>query len=105
MPTTELLELSPPILLALALNLVGYALRQSPVPNWLIPFLLMLIGAGTAPFLFTGPGTMAQRILQGLVLGGFAVGLNQAWRQATQGRSADTGQMPADKPVLPPGPS
>jgi hypothetical protein len=106
----DLLQLSPPLLLALALNLIGYALRASPIPNWTIPFLLMSAGGVAGPYILAdGDALLAERVLRGVVLGGFAVGLNQAWRQLTQGRGdAPTGNAtkspPPTPPTQPPGP-
>lgn len=47
----EILELSPPVALALGLVLLGAFLKRSPFPNWAIPLGLCAIGAAVFPFI------------------------------------------------------
>ena len=48
----ELLELSPPVALALVLIGIGVCLKRAPkCPNWLIPICLCVIGATVFPFI------------------------------------------------------
>lgn len=79
----ELLQLSPPIALALLLNLVGIALKKSPIANWLIPPALILLGASVFPFIsdysklsFECRNPMMLNAIYGGTIGGLAVGLH-----------------------------
>jgi hypothetical protein len=55
MPDLDLIEnvtqLSPPALLAVALYGLGFVLKKSPMPDWLIPFVLPCVGAVLFPFI------------------------------------------------------
>lgn len=85
---TEILQASPPIALAVALNLLGLALKKSPIADWLIPLLLPAIGAGVYPFIaeagkinFECKNPMLLMGVYGFAIGAGSVGLNQMLRQ------------------------
>ena len=87
---SQLSELSPPILLALALNLLGSFLKKSPIQDWLIPFVLIGVGAAVYPVIaevgkvsFAVASPTAFNAVIGAVIGGASVGINQAFRQFT----------------------
>lgn len=79
-------QLSPPVLLMLFLNLVGFGLTKTPViDNKWIPILLFLLGGFLYPFI--GIVEASQRhptvhlAIIGSIIGGAAVGTNQVFRQ------------------------
>lgn len=85
---TELLQASPPVALAIALNFLGLGLKKSPVANWLIPLLLPAVGAAVYPFIadagkinFECRNPMALMAVYGFAIGSASVGLNQMLRQ------------------------
>lgn len=93
---TELLQSSPPIALALALNAVGLALKRSPIACWLIPFILPILGAAAYPFI-AEPGKVNFECrnpdlllaIYGFVIGSGSVGINQMLRQFLDRRNED----------------
>jgi prepilin signal peptidase PulO-like enzyme (type II secretory pathway) len=94
---TTLLQSSPPIALAIGLNLLGLALKTSPIKNWLIPILLPVMGAAVYPFIseqgainFQVKNPDALQAVYGFVIGAGSVGLNQMLRQFT-GRKDENG--------------
>ena len=89
----DLLQLSPPIALALALNLVGMALKKSPVANWLIPWALIALGAIVFPWIsdyskinFQCRNPMVLNSIYGATIGGLAVGLHGGIRSFLEQR-------------------
>ena len=83
---SDILEYSPPVALAIALNLLGLALKKSPVANWLIPLLLPFIGMGVYPFIslpmhYQVPNPTVLMAVYGFCIGAGSVGLNQAIKQ------------------------
>ena len=75
------------ILLAVCLWLVGVFLKKTPrVPDWLIPWLLLVIGV-TGAVALQGPG-MAN-VLQGILAAGLAVFADQLFKQ-TKNRESET---------------
>ena len=88
MDVVDFSQLSPPIALALALNLLGLGLKRSPAPSWLIPMILPLLGGAAYPFIAeTGKVSFECRnpdvllVIYGVVIGAGSVGLNQAVKQ------------------------
>ncbi len=84
----QLLELSPPVVLALALNCIGWGLKKSPLAGWLLPLALMALGGAAYPFVaevgkvsFAVRNPAAFNVVIGIAIGGLSVGLNQAFRQ------------------------
>ena len=80
----DLLQVSPPIALALALNLVGMAMKKSPLANWLIPWTLIALGAIVFPWIsdyskinFQCRNPMVLNSIYGATIGGLAVGLHE----------------------------
>lgn len=98
-----IMHMSPPVLLSLALNAVGIFLKKSPIPDWLIPFALIAIGAITYP-LIADTGDVNPKVhnpviylaVIGSLIGGASVGANQALRQFL-GRNDDK-NPPANTP-------
>lgn len=84
----QALQLSPPFALALGLNLVGLFMKKSPIPNWTIPLSLIIMGAGSYPFI-AEPGKVNYECknpdilnaIYGACIGGLSVGMNQVFRQ------------------------
>ncbi len=84
----NLTELSPPLALAFALNVIGYLLKQSPIPNWLIPLILLTLGGAAYPFIaeagkisYHVNNPMVFNVIIGLCIGGASTGLHQVFRQ------------------------
>lgn len=84
----ELLDVSPPILLATVLNVVGYWLKKSPIKDWYIPFILVLLGMVAYPFICDPGLRIGKMVVQGAGIGGLAVFFNQGFRQF-MARNAD----------------
>ena len=84
-----LFQIAPPAVLLLALNVVGLALKKSPVPDWLIVWVLPAIGAAVYPHIADWTGVMSYTVkhpivlnaLYGVAIGGGAVWGNQLFRQ------------------------
>jgi len=45
----QIFELSAPALMVVLLVLLGWTIKGSPVPNWLIPWILVLVGTFVFP--------------------------------------------------------
>lgn len=82
----QLFSLSPRIVIVLVLCVIGYWMKRSPVPNWTIPWTLMVLGGVgftvmadikdddyTAKFITYNAGL-------GMLLGASSVGLHSAVR-------------------------
>ena len=88
---TDILKLSPPLLLVVALGCLGKVIKCIPkVPNWIIPIVLPIVGAilyrsiGTAfplPWIAEVHSPGVVYAVMGFVLGSAAVGFHQAWQQ------------------------
>ena len=79
-------KLSPPVLLMLFLNLVGYGLNKNPyVENKFIPVILFILGGILYPFIGILDATQRHPHVHlgiiGMIIGGAAVGANQILRQ------------------------
>lgn len=81
-------QLSPPAALAAALWVVGNAIKKSRFENWLIPFVLPLLGALAFPFIaetanvnYQVRSPMLFNGLIGMAIGGAATGLDQMFGQ------------------------
>lgn len=92
MPDLDLIEnvtqLSPPALLAVALYGLGFVLKKSPMPDWLIPFVLPCVGAIVFPFIadvsevnFNVKSPAAFQAVIGFCIGGASVAMNEAGKQ------------------------
>lgn len=85
----NILKMSPPFLLALVLTGFGKVLKATPrIPDWSIPYILPIIGAVIYPWVADAAMLTAKvshptvlNALYGVGIGGWAVGLNQAFRQ------------------------
>lgn len=84
----KLTELSPPVLLALALYLFGRFLKRSPVADWMIPFILIAAGAAVNPLVaevgkvsYNVQSPVAFNALIGACIGGLAVAGHQGAKQ------------------------
>lgn len=96
----NLTQLSPPVALATALWVVGNALKRSRVENWLIPFILPLLGALAYPFIadmskvsYEVHSPMLFNALIGLAIGGTATAMDQAawqWLSRTKNTEGQT---------------
>lgn len=67
--------------IALVCNGLGFALNQSPAPNWVIPFALPIAGAIAGCGL---DGLSGHAAIKGLIAGFSAVGMNQALRNGKE---------------------
>ena len=84
-----LFQLAPPLVLMLALNVVGLAVKKSPIPSWLIVWILPAIGAALYPHIADWTGAPSYDVqhpavlnaLYGVAIGGAAVWGNQLFRQ------------------------
>lgn len=93
----DILQASPPVALAVGLNVLGYILKKSPVANWMIPIILSLLGALVFPYIsdvgkinFQCRQPMVLLGVYGFCIGAGSVGLNQMARQFL-GRKNDAG--------------
>ena len=84
----QITQLSPPVALAAALWFLGAFLKRSPVPDWLIPFLLPLVGAIAFPLIadvsevnFNVKSPAAFQAVIGFCIGGASVAMNEAGKQ------------------------
>jgi uncharacterized membrane protein YqaE (UPF0057 family) len=88
---TDIDKISTPVLLALFLNIVGVFLKQSFINNKWIPLALLMLGGIVNVFLGLAPiGINHPKIyllVQGVCIGGLAIGLNQAFRQLTKDKN------------------
>ena len=87
----EILKLSPPLLLIVALGCFGKVIKNIPkVPNWLIPVILPFAGAAT--YSLIGPAYPLPWIAKvqypfvvygmiGFICGSTTVGFHQVWSQ------------------------
>lgn len=96
---TDLLQSSPPVALALALNVVGLALKKAPVPNWIIPLVLPVLGALLYPFIaeagkvnFECRNPDVLLGVHGAMIGAGSVGINQMLRQFLGRKEAEEEQ-------------
>jgi len=71
------------IIIAAALYVVGIFLKKAPfMPDWLIPFILTVLGVAAAGFSMSG-GFTVENILQGVFAAGAAVLTNQLQKQGS----------------------
>jgi hypothetical protein len=96
--SADISTLSPPVLLALVLNGIGLFLKRSPINDWLIPFILIALGAIIYPFIAdvaeVAEGTRnatAYRVVVGAAIGVVSVGAHATIKQFL-GRKNGTGQ-------------
>jgi len=98
MPDLDLVEnltqLSPPMALAVALWFFGYGLKRSPMPDWLIPFVLPCVGAALFPFIaetasvsYSVKSPALFNAIIGFCIGGAAVTMNEAVKQFANRKS------------------
>lgn len=97
-----LFQLAPPVVLLLALNVLGLAIKKSPVPDWLIVWILPAVGAALYPHIADWTGSTPYSVkhpivlnaLYGVAIGGCAVWGNQLLRETLgafkKGKSDDT---------------
>jgi hypothetical protein len=93
-----LLEASPPLILALAINLLLYALKRTPwPPDWALPMIAMAVGALVYPFIAdiakqvpTVKSPLVYNIVLGSAIGGMSVALNQQFRQILGLKTSNT---------------
>lgn len=79
----QLTTQSPKAALAFALCFIGFFLKKSPLPNWVIPILLMVSGGVAYPFIAAAQNIdytsalITTNVIIGITLGGASVGLHQ----------------------------
>jgi hypothetical protein len=85
---SDVATLSPPLLLAVVLNGVGIFLKRSPLKDWMIPFILITLGAVIYPFIADvteiHKGTrnaVAYRVVVGSAIGVISVGVHSTLKQ------------------------
>lgn len=103
----QLLELSPPVLLALCLSLSGVFLKKSRVQNWLIPWMLMSVGALIFPFIadvatkeIHSRNPIFYHAVIGAAIGGLSVGAHQAISQLSEFLTAKKNGLPKGDTAL-----
>lgn len=82
-------KMSPPVALMVGLNAVMYYMRRTPkIPNWMVPWLIMLLGAITYPaithrqeMIFTVPYPIVAQAITGLLIGFAAIGSHRLFEQ------------------------
>ena len=97
----ELLQLSPPVALLIAINMLGYALKRSPVRSDLIPFIALTAGAVAYPFVArdnpVAANSLGMNVIIGFCIGGASVGLHQGVRSILNMRTGNTKIDPVPK--------
>ena len=88
---TDLLKLSPPVLLVVVLGCLGATIKATPrVPSWIIPWVLPVVGcllymelgpAYPLPWIASTAHPGVAYGVIGFLCGSTAVGVHQAWRQ------------------------
>ena len=92
----QILEVSPPVGLAIFLNVIGYLMKKSPIPSWTIPWTLILIGGAIFPFIIED-GTIVWNsrypevytFMVGGMIGFASVGVYEVWSKLL-GRKQET---------------
>lgn len=91
----EIYQIGAPVALAAVLNIVGFALKKSPAPDWLIPIIIMVIGGAAFPQIadyskitYECKNPQVLMALFGVGIGGVAVGLHHGFKQF-MGRNVD----------------
>lgn len=82
----DIAKLSPPVLLAMFLNVIGLMFSKTPIfDNKYIPLTLTALGAILYPFIGTPEATInhpqVKLAILGALIGAASVGLNQVLRQ------------------------
>jgi hypothetical protein len=99
----EIVQLSPPIALALGLNIVGAAIKKIGRLDSAIPLVLISLGAVIYPFIsemgkvdYECRNPMVLLGIYGALIGSASVGLNQMFRQFLA--TKDSGSTDTNKP-------
>ncbi len=108
----HLTELSPPVALAVLLWFTGIALKRSPWQNWLIPFILPVLGAilypaiaETAKVSYSVSSPVVWNAIIGAIIGYSATGFDQQIRQfVNRPKKFDGKTSFITKPNAPPSP-
>ena len=95
----ELLQVSPPIGLVLAINVFLMLLKKIPsVPHWSLPIIAVVIGAFCYPLLtdpakvsFAVKSPLLAQTITGILIGYAAVGAHQKFRQLVKRFGMHTG--------------
>lgn len=87
-------------LLVGVMNMIGFALKKSPIQNWAIPWILMILGAAGYPFVspdchLSDVQSVVLHVIQGVFFGGAAVGLHQGVSQYRDAKSNGSSPPPA----------
>lgn len=93
----DLVHMSPPVALAAALWVVGTIIKRSRIENWLIPFILPLLGALTYPFIadtskvsYEVHSPMLVNALIGVTIGWMATAADQTiWQFISRTKNPD----------------
>jgi hypothetical protein len=105
----NIIQLSPPLALALALNVVGMAIKQTKLPDWTIVWVLPALGALIYPWIAVNTPTLelvrhpvVLNGIYGALIGAGSIGLNQLLRQtlATFTKKNNNG-TPGSQPPAP----
>lgn len=107
----QILTLSPPVALALAINIFVLFVRKIPgVPAWCLPFIALIVGGFAYPQIadvskvsFNVKNPALFNVIIGVCIGGMSVCFNQMFKQFVErfgGKTGDTAQWP--KPVTQP---
>lgn len=86
--SNEIYQIGAPFALAAVLNIVGFALKKSPSPDWLIPIIIMMLGGVAFPFIadyskitYECKNPQVLMAIFGVGIGGVSVGLHQGMKQ------------------------
>jgi hypothetical protein len=85
----SILKMSPPVALMVGLNSLMYYLRRTPhIPLWLVPWVIMILGAVTYPMItnsgdmiFTVPYPLVAQSIIGFIIGFAAIGVHRLFEQ------------------------
>lgn len=81
--------LPDPLLVGALVMALMKVIKKSPLADWLIPYFAFVIG-GVA--LVGLRGFDSRNLIEGLLIGGSAIGLHQVFRQTTDARAENNGQ-------------
>jgi hypothetical protein len=80
------------VIIVAVLYVLGVLLKNSPkVPDWTIPWILLLVGVGFSVWM---GGFSAQVVIQGFLVAGAAVMGNQLFKQTLEGKAQIGSDIP-----------
>lgn len=87
--STMVTGLPDPILVGALVMALMKVVKRSPISNWLIPYFAFAIGGAAFVAL---RGFDGRNLIEGLLIGGSAIGLHQVFRQTADARRENDGE-------------